>query len=95
MLKKDKDLIMTFLMNCYDNKVFNDELSKKEEKMYRKLWELEDILNDTQSKIYVELESLISDVIRASKERYFEYGSEAQNAVLEDLTFNLCEEKTA
>lgn len=93
MLKKDKEFIIEFLMNCYDNKVFDDELSKKEEKMYKKLWELEDTSNKTQMEIYIELENLIAEVLSTSKDRYFDYGAMAQDAALENLTSNSCKEK--
>ena len=77
MIEEDKELIMTFLENCYSSKVINDQLSMQEERMYSVLWKLEETLTESQRKLYLELDSLLSEVLSLTKWKYFEYGENA------------------
>ncbi|WP_443863214.1 hypothetical protein [Fusobacterium ulcerans] len=77
MIEEDKELIMTFLENCYSSKVINDQLSMQEERMYGVLWKLEETLTESQRKLYLELDSLLSEVLSLTKWKYFEYGENA------------------
>ncbi|EHO79727.1 hypothetical protein [Fusobacterium ulcerans] len=77
MTEEDKELIMTFLENCYSSKVINDQLSMQEERMYSALWKLEETLTGSQRELYLELDSLLSEVLDLTKWKYFEYGENA------------------
>ena len=77
MIEEDKELIMTFLENCYSSKVINDQLSMQEERMYSVLWKLEETLSESQRELYLELDSLLSEVLSLTKWKYFEYGENA------------------
>ena len=71
MTKENKEFIMTFLENCYSNEILSDQLSMQEKNMYSILWKLEDTLStEPQRKLYLELDSLLSEVLDLTKWKY-------------------------
>lgn len=79
MTQEEKQVVMTFLGNCYNNKLMEDLLFKEEEEMWNLLWELDQCLeSDSKERgIFFKLEDKIASVLELAKWRYFEYGEMA------------------
>lgn len=79
MTQEEKQVVMTFLGNCYNNKLMEDLLFKEEEEMWNLLWELDQCLEpDSKERgIFFKLEDKIASVLELAKWRYFEYGEMA------------------
>lgn len=81
MTQEEKQVVMTFLGNCYNNKLMEDLLFKEEEEMWNLLWKLDQCLSEnTHSKereFFFKLEDKIASVLELAKWRYFEYGEMA------------------
>lgn len=82
MLSENAKLVIGFIEECRNQLMMKDELHEKQEKMYEALYEIEDILkeNEKGKKVFVELESLLSETLSLTKEAYFEYGENYSEA---------------
>lgn len=82
MLSENAKLVIGFIEECRNQLMMKDELHEKQEKLYDTLYKIEDILkeNEKGKKIFVELESLLSETLSLTKEAYFEYGENYSEA---------------
>lgn len=82
MLSENAKLVIGFIEECRNQLMMKDELHEKQEKMYEALYEIEDLLkeNEKGKKVFINLESLLSDTLSLTREVYFEYGENYSGA---------------
>ncbi|MBR8701660.1 hypothetical protein IX317_001666 [Fusobacterium sp. DD29] len=76
MLSEDAGLILDFIEECRTQLMTKDDYHEATEKMYKKLYEIQDVLKGTKEgeKLFNDLEQLIYETISLAKTTYFEYG---------------------
>ena len=76
MLSNEAKIVLDFIEECRSQLMMKDEFHQVSEKMFSKLYEIEEFLKTTDEgkKLFTEFEDLVFQTINKAKETYFEYG---------------------